>query len=371
MNKRDYYEVLGVSKTASEAELKSAFRKLAKQYHPDINKEANAEEKFKEIQEAYAILSDEGKRRQYDQFGHSAPGGNGFNSGGFDFSGFDFSDIISEAFGGGFSGFGGRSSATNRARKGQDRLYKMRLTFMEAIFGTTKDIQLELFETCSDCSGKGGHGEETCSRCDGRGSITQEQRTLFGTFASKTTCPICGGQGVKYKTTCNKCNGAGKVRNKKTLTITVPAGVDNDNQLRLSGKGEAGSHGGPNGDLYIEFTVEEHKIFERDGKDAFVEMPINIAEATLGCKKEVPTLDGAVILNVPAGSKTGDKHKLKQKGIADVNNKRKGDLYIIIKVIIPDKLSKEQKKLIEDLAKTDLDNNYEIKKMEEYIKSKR
>ena len=369
MNKRDYYEVLGISKTSSPAEIKSAFRKLAKQHHPDINKEPGTEEKFKEIQEAYAVLSDDTKRKQYDQFGHTAPGGGaGFNSGGFDFSGFDFSDIINEAFGGGFGGFNNRNSST-KARKGQDRLYKMKLDFMDAVKGTSKEIELDVYEECSTCNGKGGHGEESCSKCHGTGTVTMEQRTLFGNFLSKTTCPNCDGHGVIYKQSCSDCGGNGKLKIKKKITVTVPAGVDNDNQLRLANKGEAGYNGGPNGDLYIEFIVMPHKVYKRDDRDVYIEIPINITEAILGCKKEVPTLDSTVILNIPAGSKTGDKHKLKQKGIPDVNNKRKGDLYIVLKVIIPERITKEQKKIIDELAKTNLNDNSEIKKMDEFIKS--
>lgn len=372
MEKRDYYDVLGLKKDANEAEIKSSFRKMAKQYHPDINKESDAEDKFKEVQEAYSVLSDETKKRQYDQYGHSAPGGfnsQGFNSQGFDFSGFDFSDIINDAFGGSFNfgGFGGRSSS-NRARKGQDKLHKMKLTFMEAVLGTKKDLEMELYETCEKCSGKGGHNETTCSHCKGLGTVDEEQRTLFGNFLSKKTCPICSGKGVTYKEKCSQCNGAGKVKQRKTISITVPPGVDNDNQLRLSGKGETGINGGPNGDLYIEFIVMEHDIFIREEKDIYVHLPITITEAILGCKKEVPTLDSTVLLNIPAGSKTNDKHKLKQKGVVDVHGKKKGDLYVVINIVIPTKLTKEQKKMVEELAKTDLTNEPQIKKFNTFLK---
>lgn len=368
MNKRDYYEVLGLSKTANDAEIKSAFRKLAKKYHPDINKEADAEEKFKEIQEAYAVLSDNSKKNQYDRYGHSAPGGFG-NGAGYDFSGFDFSDIINGAFGEGFDfNFGGRNST--KTRKGQDRLYKMKLTFIEAVFGIEKEIEIDLYDDCNDCNGKGGFDEQTCSKCSGSGIITEEQRTLFGNFLSKVTCPVCKGKGKSYKTVCNKCNGIGKLKNKTKLNITVPPGVDNDNQLRVPSKGELGINGGPNGDLYVEFIVEKHEFFERNGKDIYLEMPITITEAMLGCKKEIPTLDSSVLLSINSGSKTGDKHKLKQKGIADVNNPRKkGDLYVVLKVVIPNKLTKEQKKLVEELEKTDL-SNFEIKKMNQFLSDK-
>ena len=237
MNKRDYYEVLGVSKTATDNEIKSAFRKLAKQYHPDVCKEANAEEKFKEVQEAYAVLSDPNRRKQYDQFGHAAfQGGSssgGFNGAGFDFSDFDFSDIFGDIFGGGFGfnfgGFGGRGSK-NRATKGRDQIMEMDLTFEEAVFGTTKTIKIDLMDTCSECSGKGGKGEETCDRCKGKGTIEEQQHTILGTYITKTTCPKCNGTGSSYKETCHKCKGKGKIRTTKEYEVKVPSGVDTGNQ---------------------------------------------------------------------------------------------------------------------------------------------
>lgn len=376
MNKKDYYEVLGVSKTSSDAEIKSAFRKLAKQYHPDVNKEADAADKFKEIQEAYAVLSDETRRKQYDQFGHAAFANGGGSSagygGGFDFSGFDFSDIINEAFGGGFEfnfgGFGSNGRSSSRGRKGNDALYKMKLSFEEAVFGCKKDITLNLNDNCHECHGKGGFDEEVCSKCNGNGNVTAEQRTLFGTFLTKAPCPNCNGKGHVYKRGCNACRSTGIIKENKTITVTVPAGVNNGNQLRLAGKGEAGTQGGGFGDLYIEFIVENHLLFERENNDIFLELPITITEAILGAKKEVPTLDGSVMLNIPSGSKALDKHRLKQKGVPDVNSGRKGDMYVIIKVIIPTKLSKDQKQLIEALSKTELKEDAEFKKIEKYLK---
>ena len=268
MNKRDYYEVLGVEKNASEQEIKSAFRKLAKKYHPDVSKEPDAEAKFKEAQEAYAVLSDEQRRKQYDQFGHAAfdqnggAGAGGF--GGFDFGDFDFGDIFDNIFGSSF-GFGGQSrGGRTRATKGSDRLLRIKLSFEEAIFGCSKDLNLEVNDTCSKCSGKGGFNEETCSNCHGSGTVTSEQRTIFGAFMTKTTCPNCGGLGKSYKEKCDECNGRGYTKAKKTITVTVPAGVDSGNRLRIGGKGEAGTNGGPAGDLYLEFIVEEHKFYERD-----------------------------------------------------------------------------------------------------------
>lgn len=368
MEKRDYYEVLGVSKNASEAEIKSAFRKLAKKYHPDVSKEPDAEEKFKEAQEAYAVLSDSSKRAQYDQYGHAAFQGGAGGAGGFDFSGFDFSDIFGDIFGSGFGGFGfGGGNSSTRPRKGSDSLIRMNLTFEEAVFGTKKTINLDVVEDCAECSGKGGHGEKTCPTCHGSGAVTSEQRTIFGSFMSKTTCPNCKGKGKSYETTCNHCKGTGKKKKKASIEVTVPAGVDTGNQLRLAGKGSAGTNGGPNGDVYIEFTVKSHTLFERNDEDIYLELPITIADAVLGCKKEVPTLEGTVKLTITAGAMSGDKYRLKGKGVSHIHSSRKGDMYVIIKVITPKKLTKEQKKLFESLQKTDLEEGSEFKKIREYL----
>ncbi|MDD3048366.1 MAG: molecular chaperone DnaJ [Bacilli bacterium] len=359
MKKKDYYESLGINKNATDAEIKSAFRKLAKEYHPDVNKTADAEKKFKEIQEAYAVLSDQEKRSQYDQFGHDAFNQGGFNNAGgpngagFDFSGFDFGDIFGDLF-----GFGGsRGNASNRAKKGNDLVLGMSITFEEAVYGTEKTINIEIEDTCSTCHGAGGHGEQRCERCHGSGTIASEQRTLFGTYLTKTTCPTCKGTGYTYETTCSKCHGKGKVRTKKEIVVTIPAGIDTGNQLRIPGKGEAGYNGGSNGDIYIEFVVAKHPFFERKEDDIYVTLPITITEAILGCKKEVLTLYGKVILTIPNGTQTGVKLALKGKGVPNVSNKRKGDMYVIINVFIPDKLDRKQKELINELSKTDLDNS--------------
>lgn len=365
MNKRDYYEVLGVDKNASEAEIKSAFRKLAKKYHPDVSKEPDAAEKFKEAQEAYAVLSDANKRRQYDQFGHSAfdqMGGAGAS--GFDFSDFDFSDIFGDIFGSGF-GFGGRSS--NRSRRGNDTLVRINLTFEEAVFGCKKDVKIDTMVECDSCNGKGGHGEKTCQTCHGSGQVTSEQRTIFGSFATRSTCQTCHGKGVTYDTKCSKCHGEGRIRENKTVEVKIPAGVDTGNKLRLNGKGEAGVNGGPNGDLYLEFKVKSHPLFERDENDVYLTLPITITEAVLGCKKGVPTLNGTVKLSIPAGSKTNDKHRLKGKGIADPQTGRKGDMYVIIDIHIPKKISRDQKKLFEALSKTKLDDSDKFDKIRKYL----
>lgn len=371
MNKKDYYEVLGVNKNADEKEIKSAFRRLAKKYHPDVSKEPDAAEKFKEAQEAYAVLSDPEKRSQYDKYGHAAF--DQMNGGaGFDFSDFDFSDIFSEifgsSFGGGFSsfsGFGGRSR--DRAERGSDRLMRVNLTFEEAVFGCKKEINLDVYEECSECNGKGGKGEKTCPTCHGNGTITREQNTILGSFMTRTTCPDCRGKGKTYESTCSKCRGTGKVKENKDLEVKVPAGVDTGNRLRLAGKGDSGYNGGPNGDLYLEFNVREHSLYERDGNDIYLELPITITEAVLGCKKEVPTLYGNVRLAIPEGSNTGDKHRLKGKGVEDLHSGSKGNMYVVINVVIPDKLDKKQKKLFEELNETDLKTS-EFKKIEDFIK---
>ncbi|MDD6224202.1 MAG: DnaJ domain-containing protein, partial [bacterium] len=266
MDKKDYYEVLGVGKSASQDEIKSAFRKLAKKYHPDVSKEPDAEAKFKEAQEAYAVLSDEQKRKQYDQFGHAAfqGGGGSGGFGGFDFSGFDYGDIFDSIFGSFGGSFGGSRSRTNRASKGSDSLIHMKLSFKEAVFGTKKDVDLDVTVDCSECHGKGGFDETTCDKCHGSGTITSEQHTIFGSFLSKTTCPNCSGKGKTFAKKCKSCGGNGKIKEKQTIEVKVPAGVDSGNRLRLSGKGGAGYNGGPNGDLYIEFAVSDHDFYIRD-----------------------------------------------------------------------------------------------------------
>ena len=372
MDKKDYYEVLGVSKNASQDEIKSAFRKLAKKYHPDVSKEPDAEAKFKEVQEAYAVLSDEDKRRQYDQFGHAAftngggaGGAGGFS--GFDFSGFDYGDIFDNIFGGFGGGFSsGRSNS--RARRGSDSLMRMKLTFEEAVFGCKKDIDLDIVEECSECDGKGGFGEETCDKCHGSGTITTEQHTILGSFLSKTTCNKCGGTGKTYKKTCTHCHGNGRVKVNKELEVKIPAGVDNGSRLKLSGKGNSGSNGGPNGDLYIEFVVAEHDFYVRDENDIYIEAPITVTEAILGCKKEIPTLYGNVTLTIPAGSESGEKHRIKGKGINNEATHKKGDMYIVLKIVTPKKLTKEQKRLLEELNNTDLTDDNDIKNFERFVK---
>lgn len=371
MAKRDYYEVLGVSKDASDAEIKSAFRKKAKEFHPDINKSADAPEKFKEAQEAYACLSDKDNRAKYDQFGHAAfdnPYGGAGGGGAYQgnpFGGFDFSDIFDDLFGGGFGGFGGSYGSSRnqtRARKGADSLYGMKIDFMDAVYGCKRDIDLEYYETCDDCDGHGGHGESTCSECGGRGVVIKQSNTILGVIQTKTTCPECNGKGKSYKTKCNTCRGNGKVKVSKTLTIDIPAGIDNGEQLRISGKGEPGINGGPNGDLYLEFRISEHELYKRDGIDIYINLPVTITDLCLGCKKSIVTMDGEVELKIAAGSQPGDTLRIKGKGINRNDSWKKGDFYCVLDLIIPTSLSRKQKKLLEELEDTGLDDSSEFKK---------
>jgi len=375
-NKRDYYEVLGVSKTATDEEIKRAFRVLAKKYHPDVNKEEGAAEKFKEIGEAYSVLSDKNKRSQYDQFGHAAFDG-AQGGAGFDMGDINLDDILSNLFGGGFgSGFGGFSSSfggfggrsKNRAERGEDMLMRIRLTFEEAVNGCKKDIKINVTDNCDKCNGKGGFGEITCSTCGGRGIIKEEQRTIFGIMQTQKTCPECRGNGKSFKEICKECHGEGRVTKNKTLTITVPEGIDTGNQLRLSGKGGAGINGGPNGDIYLEFIVEEHKYFERNGDDIYLELPITITDAILGCKKEIPTLTGNGYVEIKPGTQNYTKLKLKGKGIKGVNSRVNGDMYVVVNVIIPTKLNKKQKDLLKELAETDLESETEFKDFKRSLK---
>ena len=368
-----YYDILGVSKSASDAEIKSAFRKLAKKYHPD-NKETGDEAKFKEIGEAYAVLSDENKRHQYDQLGHEAftkgAQGGGFGGfGGFSAEDIDLSSIFDDLFGGSmFGGFGGRrSQSRNRPTKGADSLVKINLTFEEAVFGCKKSIDIDLDSECDECSGKGGHGEVTCPTCNGRGRVVSQQRTMFGVFQSESVCPDCHGNGKSFKEKCKKCGGSGHTVKNKTIEIEVPAGVDTGHQLRISGKGAAGYNGGPNGDIYIEFKVKSHPIFERKENDIYLDVPISITDAVLGCKKEIPTLDGNVVLTIDAGTQSGDQLRLKGKGVKDPNRSKKGDMYVVLDVVIPSKLDRKQKDLFKQLAETNLEADSSFKDFNKYL----
>ena len=367
-DKRDYYDVLGVKKDATAQEIKSAFRKKAKEFHPDLNKDnPKAADQFKEAQEAYEVLSDENKRKMYDQFGHAGvnngptggPGGFSGFGGGFDAGGFDFGDIFDSFFGGSSGGFGGFSgmggNSRSRAQRGSDVLMRMKLDFDEAIYGCEKKFQLEVVEDCSECHGEGGFESKTCSTCHGQGTITTQQNTILGSFMSRTTCPDCNGTGKTFKKKCSNCGGTGKERKNKTITINIPEGIQTGDRQRLSGKGNPGVNGGPNGDLYLEFEVEEHDYFVRDNDDIYIEVPITITEAILGCKKEIPTLYGNVKLTINPGTNSGEKQRIKGKGVDNKYKRHKGDMYVIFKVYTPKKLTREQKVLISKLADTDLE----------------
>lgn len=372
MDKRDYYEVLGVPKTATQEEIKSAFRKLAKKYHPDVSKEENAAEKFKEAQEAYAVLSDENKRKQYDQFGHAAftnsqGGFSGFD--GFDFGSMD--DILGEVlrnFGFSSGGFSSRGGSHSRRQDGSDLLYRMSITFDEAVHGTKKDIKVECEDECEECKGVGGFNSHTCPECKGSGTVTKQQSTMFGSFLSRTTCPHCHGTGTSFEKICTKCHGTGKYKQTKTLTVTIPKGVDTGNRLRLAGKGESGINGGQPGDLYIEFSVKDDDFYNRDGNDIYLGVPLTITEAVLGCKKMVPTIHGNVEISIPEGTKNNTKLRIKGKGIDSDINGKKGDMYVITNVVIPSKLTRTQKDLFKQLSQTDLDNDSIFTKYNKMLK---
>ena len=371
MAKKDYYETLGVSKNASEAEIKSAFRRLAKEYHPDVNKAPEAAEKFKEIGEAYSVIGDASKRGQYDQFGSAAFENNASGGyGGFGgFSGFNFEDLdlgsIFEQFMGG--GFSNSRRGGKRATRGEDLLTQMNLTFEEAIFGCEKEFDITLNDKCSDCAGEGGFDAETCSECGGRGRVITEQRTILGIMQTETACPHCRGEGKTFRTTCSTCRGKGIVRKTKTITLRIPSGVDNDDQMRMGGRGSAGTNGGPNGDIYINFNIKEHPLFKRDGKHIHLEVPLTIAEATLGCSKKIPTINGETKVSFDAGTQNGETIKLKGKGIVDEKSRSTGDMFLTTKIIIPTKLDRGQKALLKDLAETDLANESAFKNFTKYL----
>ena len=351
MSKRDYYEVLGVSKTASKDEIKKAYRKLSKQYHPDINKAEDAADKFKEIKEAYEVLSDDQKRAQYDQFGHANPN-QGFGGGGFsgDFGGGfgGFEDIFSSFFGG-----GGRRRDPNAPRQGSDLQYTMTINFEDAAFGKETTIEIPREENCDTCKGTGakpGTKVETCSHCSGSGQINVEQNTPFGRIVNRSTCPHCRGTGKHIPSKCTSCSGTGKVKKRKKINVKIPAGIDDGQQLRVSGQGEPGINGGPSGDLYVVFHVREHEFFERDGDDVYCEVPLTFVQAALGDEIQVPTLHGKVNLKIPAGTQTGTRFRMKGKGIPNVQGRGQGDQHIIVKIVTPKKLNEKQKQLLKEFA---------------------
>ncbi len=346
MSKRDFYEVLGVSKDASTEEIKKAYRKLARQYHPDVNKEADAEEKFKEVKEAYDTLSEPNKRSRYDRFGHEEQqagfGGTGFG-GGADFG--DFGDIFDMFFGGG----GGRRRNPNAPRKGADLQYRMTIEFKEAVFGKETEITIPRDEECDTCHGSGakpGSKIETCSVCKGTGQQEVVQNTPFGRIVNRRVCSACHGQGKTITEKCHDCRGTGRVKKHKKIHIKIPAGVDDGAQLRVSGEGEAGSKGGPPGDLFIVLHVKSHDFFERDGDNIYCDVPITFAQAALGDEIEVPTLDGRVKLKIPEGTQTDTNFRLKGKGVPRLRFGGRGDQHVKVIVVTPTKLSEEQREIL-------------------------
>ena len=349
-NKRDYYEVLGVEKNATPEQIKKAYRKLAKKYHPDMNPgDDEAANKFKEVNEAYEVLSDEDKKAKYDQFGFDGLDPN-FGAGGFGggFGGFDFGDILSSVFGGGgFGGFGGGGGHDRNApMQGPNLREVLRLTFEEAAFGCEKDIPIERIEACKECHGKGTtdpNGVQTCQRCHGTGVIQTQQRTPFGVMQTQQECPECGGDGHIIKNPCKVCSGRGLVRRRTTVHVKVPAGINNGQAINMHGQGHVGRNGGPNGDLIISIAVSPHPMFTRDGFDVHYTHPVSFVDATLGGELEIPTIDGKVKYNLPAGTQGDTTFRLKGKGIPRLNKSGRGDQYVTVSIQVPTNLSAEAK----------------------------
>lgn len=355
---KDYYELLGLQRGASREEIKKAYKRLAKQYHPDLNKDnPEAEQRFKEINEAAAVLGDEERRRQYDTAGHEAftssqRSGGGFN--GFDYSGFgpganfdDIFDHLGDLFGFSFSGMGGRRGS----RRGDDLRYDLEVTLEEAAAGSTQRIAIKRLGPCATCRGTGGEQSETCHECGGRGSVRRAQRTPFGIFQTTGVCPRCKGEGKIILKPCPTCRGEGRVSERKEINVDIPAGVENGMRLRVSGAGEAPRHGGQPGDLYLFLTVKQHDVFERHGDDIVVEVPITFVQAVFGGEIEVPTIDGSAVVKLPAGTQSGTVFRLKGKGMPSLHGRARGDQLARVQVITPTRLTKRQRELLTNLEK--------------------
>ncbi|MBI4180502.1 MAG: molecular chaperone DnaJ [Chloroflexi bacterium] len=347
-SKRDYYEVLGIDRDATDEKIKGAFRKLAFEHHPDRNRNDGAEEKFKELNEAYEVLSDPDKRAAYDRFGHGGNGGpfgQGFE--GVDFGG--FGDIF-DAF------FGGATTAASQApQRGADLRHRMKITFEEAAFGVDKEINILRTEHCSLCQGTGcrrGSQPSRCPGCNGSGQVRKVQQSIFGRFTNITTCPQCHGEGMIITEPCPQCRGSGKEKHQRGILVKIPSGVEDSSRVRLTGEGDVGARGGPTGNLYINLEVKPHKFFRRDGNDILYELPINFVQVALGTEVKVPTLDGDVKLKIPAGSQTGKVFRLKNKGISHLNGGGRGDQLVTLLVVTPESLNKKQRQLFEELGKT-------------------
>lgn len=349
-NKRDYYEVLGLSKGCSEDEIKSSYRKLAKKYHPDLNKEPGAEEKFKEVQEAYEVLSDSKKRQTYDQFGHAAFDQNGGASGFNGFNNFQDMDIdLGDIFGSFFGGGRRQNARRTGPMKGNDSFISIKISFMDSVNGKKIELPITFDETCSACSGTGAQTPNdvvTCTNCNGTGVVRQRTQTLFGTMESQGACPTCGGSGKTIRNKCNSCGGKGYKKTKTKIDVNIPAGINNGQQLRVTGKGERGLNGGPNGDLYIEVVVAKDNFFRREGNDIHVELTMNMIDASLGSVVEIPTVYGKVDLTIPEGTQSGQILKMKGKGMKDLRSSSYGDQLVHIKVETPKNLNNEQKELL-------------------------
>jgi molecular chaperone DnaJ len=348
MTSRDYYEILGVNRDASPDDIKSAFRKLARQYHPDVNKAADAEEKFKELNEAYAVLSDAEKRATYDRYGRAGLEGSGMP----DFSTIDLSDIFEDFFN---FGMGSRGRSRNAPRRGADLSYTLTLSFEEAVAGVEKEVEIVRNEFCATCRGSGaepGTSPTRCSTCGGRGEVRQVRQTFLGSMVQVTTCPACNGQGEVIGSPCHTCRGSGQERKTLRKVVAVPAGVNSGTQIRFPGEGQPGVFGGPNGNLYLEIQVKPHKFFRRREDDILLDMTINIAQAALGADIEVPTIDGNTKLNIPPGTQPGKVFTLRNKGVQHLRGSGRGDQFVVINVEVPTRLSGEQRKLFEQLAQS-------------------
>lgn len=348
---QDYYETLGVPKDASESELKSAFRGLARKFHPDVSQEPDAEDRFKEINEAYAILSDSEKRAAYDRYGHAGVQGAG---GVPDFTTVDFSDILGDLFGFGMGGFG-RSSrrSPNAPRRGADLQYRVHLKFEEAVFGADKEIEITRDEACDACGGSGakpGTSASRCSTCGGNGEVRRSQQTIFGSMVQVTTCPACSGKGEVIVNPCPTCSGRGQTRKSRKKVVTIPAGVDTGTQIRLAGEGQPGVNGGPPGNLYLVIQVQTHKYFRRRENEILLDLNVNIAQATLGDEVDVPTVDGDAALKIPAGTQPGKVIRMRGKGVPYLRSNGRGDQLVIVNVSIPTSVNVEQRELLEQLG---------------------
>ena len=367
--KRDYYEVLGVSRGASEDEIKKAYKKMARKYHPDLNPgDKTAEEKFKEVNEAYEVLSDADKKARYDQYGHAGVdpnfGAGGFG-GGFDGS-FDFGDL-GDLFGSFFGGgFGGRQQANpNAPQRGESIRMSIAISFEEAAFGCEKAVTVERYETCDTCHGNGcapGTSPEVCPDCHGTGTVQVRRQTPMGVFATSSPCPKCGGKGRIIHQPCKDCRGSGMVRKKKTIQASIPAGIDNGQTISIRGQGNAGKNGGPAGDLLITITVRPHELFRREGTSVLCEAPITFTQAVLGAELEIPTIDGKVKYTLPEGTQSGTTFRLKGKGIPSINGRGRGDQYVTVYIETPKNLNKEQKEALKKFAETMGESNYEEQK---------